>query len=166
MGQPQIPHFRFCPFCGDTHLELNVDQSCFCCLDCHNVLFFNSKPSVCAVVVRNDRLLLVSDSLDDPRWDFPGGFLRYGEAPEDGLQRELREELGVEAMIDRLLSAKIDIYISDSSFSLNLFYAARLKSEMIRAGGEIKKAKWFRLHRLPEIKFKSTRDVILSLRGE
>jgi ADP-ribose pyrophosphatase YjhB (NUDIX family) len=137
MGQAQIPPFKFCPFCGDTRIELNVDQSCFHCPNCHNVLFFNSKPSVCAVIVRNDRILLVSDSSDNLLWDFPGGFLRYGERPEDGLQRELREELGVQARIGRLLSAKIDTYSSDSDFSLNLFYATQLESEMVRAGGEV-----------------------------
>jgi 8-oxo-dGTP diphosphatase len=33
------------------------------------------------------------------RLDLPGGFLRVGEHPVDGLAREVREELGIEAEI-------------------------------------------------------------------
>jgi ADP-ribose pyrophosphatase YjhB (NUDIX family) len=165
MNQAKLLQFKFCPFCGDNNIELNIEQSRYQCLNCHNVHYINSKPSVCAVIVQSNRILLVSGSSEkNSLWDFPGGFLKYGEKPEDGLRRELLEELGVEVEVGKLLAAKIDTYSSESDFSLNLFYTTKLKSE-IREGEEIKQAKWFKLDKLPDIKFKSTKDVIRSLQN-
>lgn len=36
-------------------------------------------------------------------WEFPGGKIEAGESPEAALQREIREELAVEIVVDRRL---------------------------------------------------------------
>ena len=54
---------------------------------------------VAAVIERGDRRLLIGQRRRDDssplKWEFPGGKVREGEAPEAALARELREELGV-----------------------------------------------------------------------
>jgi 8-oxo-dGTP diphosphatase len=54
---------------------------------------------VAAVIEREDRRLLIGQRRKQDtsplKWEFPGGKVRDGEAPEAALARELREELGV-----------------------------------------------------------------------
>ncbi len=71
---------------------------------------------VAGVIRREDGRFLITQRLADDTlggyWEFPGGKVDPGEALRDALQRELREELGVEteigAEIHRLLHAYPD----------------------------------------------------------
>jgi 8-oxo-dGTP diphosphatase len=54
---------------------------------------------VAAIIERADRRLLIGQRRRNDssplKWEFPGGKVREGEAPQAALARELREELGV-----------------------------------------------------------------------
>jgi 8-oxo-dGTP diphosphatase len=57
---------------------------------------------VAGLIEQNGRLLICQrrrGGLFELQWEFPGGKLRRGEAPEAGLARELWEELGAKARI-------------------------------------------------------------------
>jgi mutator protein MutT len=63
----------------------------------------NSSIVVTAAVIERDERFLVSRRLHGTHlaglWEFPGGKVEPGETHEQSLQRELREELGVGAIV-------------------------------------------------------------------
>lgn len=64
-----------------------------------------AKPRVAAGALffdEQDKLLLVKPSYKDG-WDIPGGYVEPGETPVEACQREIKEELGLELPLRRLL---------------------------------------------------------------
>lgn len=58
---------------------------------------------VVAGVIHRDGMLLIGQRMSGDRhalkWEFPGGKVEAGETPKQALVRELREELGIEAVV-------------------------------------------------------------------
>ena len=57
---------------------------------------------VCAILLDGGRILAMRDERS-PYFYLPGGRVKMGERAEDAVLREVREELGIEARIDRPL---------------------------------------------------------------
>jgi len=56
-----------------------------------------------ALVVRNDKILMIK-TLWSNRWELPGGGIEIGETAEEAAIRELKEECGLEGVINRPLN--------------------------------------------------------------
>jgi ADP-ribose pyrophosphatase YjhB (NUDIX family) len=149
---------NFCPVCGSNRLTRASDENAYWCQQCNAVHYLNSKPAVCAIIIRdNDKaILLVQDWNSTGEWDLPGGFLRLGENPEDGLKRELLEELTADVEVLRLLAVRVDPYGSRGEFSLNLFYQVKLLSDRLIPANEVARFGWFSLAELPAVKYEGT----------
>jgi ADP-ribose pyrophosphatase YjhB (NUDIX family) len=106
-----------------------------------------------AILKYKDTYVLVKEKNQD-EWILPGGRLDYGEKPEEGLKREIQEELSVGCIVGDIVS--VDVYHSEDKVKtpkLFLFYKAEIKEgEEIRIN-----------HEVEEICFVSSKQDIASL---
>lgn len=82
---------------------------------------------VAAVCIEGDRVLLTqrpSGTHLAGKWEFPGGKMEPGEAPDEALVREMREECGVVVEVGEALDVTYWRYPRKSV--LLLFYRARI----------------------------------------
>jgi len=83
------------------------------------------------VCLREGRILLVRGNrgLTKDRWTLPGGFLRFGESPHDGVLRELWEEIGVSATVEELLHVGSKLGRHTHLHWTMVFYRVRIDGE-------------------------------------
>lgn len=73
--------------------------------------FATPRTAAGALFVDGDRILLVRKTYGY-RWDVPGGYVDVGESPAAACEREVREELGLDRRVERLVA--VDWAPSDS----------------------------------------------------
>jgi len=77
-----------------------------------------------AILKYKDSFVLLREKGHD-HWILPGGRLNVGETTEEGLKREVKEELGVKCKINNLISVGVYVHSKDRRTSkLFVFYSA------------------------------------------
>ncbi|MGM1059715.1 NUDIX hydrolase [Saccharothrix sp. Mg75] len=114
----------------------------------------NLRVAAYAVIIDDGRLLL-SRWLgpDGPRWILPGGGLDHGEDPYDAVVREVFEETGYRAEVDRLLGIQnahgpmVRDGVEVDYHRIRIMYEARVVGGELtfEVGGSTDRAAWFPL---------------------
>lgn len=100
---------------------------------------------VVAAVARRGGLLLLTRRPPGGRfgllWEFPGGKLEPGESVAQALVRELREELGVDAVPGETLAVERHDYAAGPAVELH-FVSCELASPDFTPGPAVHEARW------------------------
>ncbi|GAA3282441.1 NUDIX hydrolase [Paenarthrobacter aurescens] len=138
---------------------------------------FDTRPAAYAVIVQEEKILLAYWKQDGKEgWTLPGGGLDLAEHPVDGCRREVFEETGYEARIDRMLGIDVGHWPGEirPDGSVKDFQALRLVYEATVVGGELTHevdgstthAAWIPLEDIQELNRVSLVDTALRLHHE
>lgn len=103
--------FQHCPRCGET---LVPGTNPIVCGACGLTYFVNATVAAAAFVFDSQGRIIVIRRAKEPqqgKLTIPGGFLDIGETAEDGLRREVCEEVGLEIDNIRYLCSEPNLYV-------------------------------------------------------
>lgn len=151
--------FVYCPQCAARLVQQEKDHQLLpVCPACGYIHWNNSKPCTGAFVLHGGKVLLTRRGIEPFKgfWDVPGGFLKSGEDPVEGVRRELREETGLHIEPFHLLDIIVDTYgeqaeADTQDYTLNIFYIARVTGGTLRPDDDAVDARWFELDALPPL---------------
>jgi 8-oxo-dGTP diphosphatase len=90
-----------------------------------------------------------------PGWDIPGGYVHTSESPLDACKREIREELGIDLAVGRLLVIDWAPHPEEGDKLLFVFDGGRVTASQLArfalASDEIAEATYHHVARLPDV---------------
>lgn len=111
-----------------------------------------------ALILRRDRILMAQRGKEPLKgwWSLPGGALETGEALEDAVRREVREETGLEIRPLGVLEI-FERIMRDASGApeyhyVLIDYMCRITGGSLRAGDDVCAVEWVRRRDLPGIR--------------
>lgn len=139
---------RFCGHCAAPTVP-GADALSKLCPACGLSFYPRISPAVIVLITRGEELLLArSPHFPEEMYSTLAGFVEPGEALEDSVRREVREEVGIEVTEPRYFGSQPWPYPNSLMIGFTAEYAA---GELAPDAAEIADAAWFPLDRLPVV---------------
>ena len=146
-----LRQFRYCPQCGARLTDVAAPP--LRCGSCGWMFYPHPELGVNVVVPWEGRIVLVRRGIEPYKgsWALPGGFVTYGEEPAAAAVREMREETGLDIVVESLVTATL---VRDDPRALLLVpaYLGRVTGGTLRAGDDAAEARAFPAGELPPIR--------------
>jgi ADP-ribose pyrophosphatase YjhB (NUDIX family) len=143
---PDAHQWRFCPLCATALVDRELDgASRRTCPACGFVFWAQPRPAAAAVVADGEGRILLTRRRYPPQvggWCLPGGLADPGETPEATARREVREETGLDVVLDRQLATLGEFVV---------FLAGRPRGGALLAGPDVLDVAWFPLGAAPPL---------------
>lgn len=138
---------RYCGRCGaPMHFNTEISKRC---TKCNEEIWPQLSPAVIVLISHDEDILLVqSHSFKHNYYGLIAGFVETGESLEECVQREVREEVGIE--IKNLRYFKSQPWPYPMGLMLG-FFAEYQSGEINLQTSELKRGGWFHRDSLPEI---------------
>jgi len=154
----------YCSRCGTKlHQKLVEDRMREVCPRCGLVNYRNPLPVVVGVVTRprQKRVLLIVRGIEPGKdeWALPGGFLEVDETPQEGVQREIKEELGITTRLQGFLGVETD---SSRTYGRVIVIGYHLTSDLenLSISSEVQDTNLLSEQEVPPIVFPSHRRML------
>ncbi len=158
--------FQYCPHCKSDSLQFS-DNKVWKCQDCHFVLYHNVAGAT-AVLLYKEKSILFTVRNENPQkgmLDLPGGFIDPNESVEEGIQRELEEELSIQIAPRKLeyVGSQPNVYLyKDIPYNtIDLYFTYPLTAEELSYNqDEIQELIWIPVSDIPleKLAFESHRQ--------
>jgi ADP-ribose pyrophosphatase YjhB (NUDIX family) len=131
---------QFCPYCA-APLKSKTDTQ-YICKSGHDY-WNNPKAASTVILIKDDQALFSQRGIqpNKGKYDFPGGFLEYGESALDATKRELQEETGLIAEELVLIDSSIQDYVPYTTVC-DLIYICRSWSGTMQAADDVASLEW------------------------
>jgi len=128
----------------------------------------------CGALIVNDKnetLLIKRTSKSQNEagfWSKPGGTVEFNEKVEDAIIREIKEELGIDIELTKLLGFTNHILNSENQHWVAINYLAKIISgePRIMEPDKMEEIKWFSFNNLPNKLTQTTKDPIREYLGQ